>query len=183
MSGLVTMTPGTPLDYSGKSAVINANGGVDFEDITVLRLDDVFTPNFDNYRIVINATSTAGVNVAMRMAGSENVDAGTHYTEQSLNVDGSSPTGARNTKTSFSLLNVHSKQMAGCEAHVYGPRLLQPTAIRTVKVSDYNDAYITDTAGTHAPVPDPNVGYDGFVINTLSATTITGNIIVMGYAE
>ncbi len=73
--------------------------------------------------------------------------------------------------------------MAGCEAHVYGPRLLQPTALRTVKVSDYNNAYITESAGTHAPVPDPNVGYDGFSIDTLSATTITGNVIVMGYAE
>lgn len=178
--GLVIMTP-TSVDHSGTSASINADGGVDFTAATSLSLNNVFTLSYDNYLIVVRSVASAGVNIGMRMRGSGADDSGANYTYQVLNADGAStPSGARST--SQTKINVHATygtQRAGSNVHVYGPRLVQPTAVRSVSAPDYLSAYITDVAGTH----NQSVGYDGFTLITGSATTFTGNIAVFGYEE
>ena len=176
--GLISMTP-TSIAYSGTSASINADGGVDFSAVTSLSFTNVFTTAYDNYLIVINSIASAGVNIGMRMRGSGADDAGTNYTYQVLNAS-TSVSGARST--SQTRINVHATygvQSAGSHVHVYGPRLVQPTAVRSVSAPDYNSAYITDAAGTH----NQTVGYDGFTLFTGSAITFTGTVHVFGYEE
>lgn len=174
--GMVLLKP-TSVDHSGTSASIGANGQVTFTAVTSLSLNGVFTTAYDNYLIVVRSVASAGVNIGMRMRGSGADDSGANYTYQVLNADSTSVTGARSTsQTRIPVHSTYGTQRAGDNVHVYGPRLVQPTAVRSVSAADYLSAFITDVAGTH----NQSVGYDGFTLITGSAITFTGALQVYG---
>jgi hypothetical protein len=176
--GLVSMAP-TSIAYSGTSAGINADGGVDFTAVTSLSLNGVFTSDYDNYLIVQNGVANTGVNFSLRLraSGSDNSTASS-YTVQRLDVNG---TGIQSSRASLNYTNfaqVYSTNGNGTITHVYGPFLAQPTALRTVNESSESGAAIYDLAITH----NQSTSYDGFTIYT-SGATVTGNIHVFGYEE
>jgi len=86
MSGLVTMPP-TSIDHVGTSASINANGGVDFEGVTSLSLNGVFTGDYDNYLMIVGAINdtTGNVTLGTQLSVAGIADATVNaYTAQSL---------------------------------------------------------------------------------------------------
>lgn len=178
--GLVTMTPTSiVVAGAGSSASINSDGGVDFTSATDLSLNGVFASGFDNYLMVIRWSSTSGGNVAVKLRASGTDATGSNYTYQTLIADGSAtPSGARySSETSWlRLMHTDTAQRVGFNVHFYGPFLAQPTAARSVSVSDYLSAFIRDTAGTHSL----STAYDGV---TISGGVLTGNVVVFGYEE
>jgi hypothetical protein len=181
MDGLVTMTP-TSIDHVGTSASINANGGVDFEGVTSLSLNGVFTggdDGFDNYRVVINFIKDAGISADMQMAlRASGADATSNFTSQRLRARDVNVDGIRTNDSRFGDLGATSLY-SGLEAHFYGPGLGQPTAIRTFSSAGRDNASLYDYAQTHSL----DTSYDGFTIYSSNAESFTGNLIVMGYAE
>lgn len=178
MDGLVTMTPSS-IDHVGTSASINANGGVDFEGVTSLSLNGVFTGNHDNYLVMLNVVATvdgSGVRFYLRASASGSDATGSDYADQSLVADNTPPYGHRYESQTSGRITLTGTTEAGCYWHIYGPYLAQPTATRSTTASSSKTATISDYAATHSL----STSYDGF---TLFNGTLTGNLIVMGYAE
>jgi hypothetical protein len=180
--GLVSMAP-TSIAYSGTSAGINADGGVDFSAVTSLSLNGVFTSDYDNYLIVANhypASSGMNIQIRWRASGTDNSTASS-YTLQYMVASGSDPIYAGRSsedKGYFSFTAATGAGRNGNHTHVYGPCLAQPTAWRTVTASSWNTAETSDLANTH----NQSTSYDGFTIYVASSS-ITGNIHVFGYEE
>jgi hypothetical protein len=184
MSGLVTMTP-TSIEHVGTSASINANGGVDFEGVTSLSLNGVFTggdDGFDNYVIYLSGGDVSvdtDIKAKLRSNGLNTAD--TKYTRQNMNAQDASVNGSRRTSEDAGSIGVFRAAVPpnAIEAHFYGPALDQPTAWRIVTVTSGNGAEIMDRALTHSE----GASYDGFTIYPEQNISMTGNLIVMGYAE
>jgi hypothetical protein len=174
--GLVSMAP-TSIAYSGTSAGINADGGVDFSAVTSLSLNGVFTSDYDNYLIVFQATAGETVYFRMRASGTDNSTASS-YVRQQLSANSTTVSGTRITDNQGAAFNVAGTLTAGSFFHIYGPYLAQPTATRSVNAWDSNSARINDVAGTH----NQSTSYDGITF-TSSPTAMTGNIHVFGYEE
>lgn len=174
--GLVSMTP-TSIAYSGTSAGINADGGVDFSAVTSLSLNGVFTSDYDNYLVVLDndGASLDAFYTRLRASGTD-ASAG-NYTYQRLSAGSTSVSGARSSsQTNWRMGNLDSSQY-GDTWHLYGPYLAQPTAYRVVNASPYSGATLNDFAGTHSL----STSYDG--ITLYSATAFTGTVHVFGYEE
>jgi hypothetical protein len=175
--GLISMAP-TSIAYSGTSAGINADGGVDFSAVTSLSLNGVFTSDYDNYLVIAQWTSSsAGAFVELRFRLSGTDATGSNYTYQALEANSTSVAGARVTDT-YGRSARGSTARTGYSWHIYGPALAQPTAYRSVSGSDFNSAYLLDYAGTHSL----STAYDGITYYP-SAGNITGNVHVFGYEE
>lgn len=181
MSGLVTMTP-TSIDHVGTSASINANGGVDFEGVTSLSLNGVFKggdDGFDNYVVMLSGTvSAGGAYVAHRYLSQGLPALGSDYTYEYLEAEGGNVTSVRTSKDHARFAGFNAPLIQGVTLNLYGPSLGSPTAWRSVTHNSYGSAAISDYAGTHSL----SESYDGLTIFPASST-ITGNVIVMGYAE
>jgi hypothetical protein len=177
MSGLVTMTP-TSIDHVGTSASINANGGVDFENISELKLNGVFTPDFDNYVMYATVQTGQAQNLLFNYtSGGVEEDTNT-YTFQVLYGSNTAVDGVRWTRTYGHLFYIDTNMRSGTEAHFYGPALGKPTAARSTSAVSTVGAYLEDQAITHS-VAQP---FDGIKL-WIGGNTFTGNLIVMGYAE
>jgi hypothetical protein len=178
--GLVSMAP-TSIAYSGTSAGINADGGVDFSAVTSLSLNGVFTSAYDNYLVVFGPIAgSTGVNVFMRYraSGSDNSTASS-YTYQLLQANSTFTNGAFRESQSYQrIADPSATQRSGYSYHIYGPYLAQPTAFRCTSIRDYSSATIDDWAGTH----NQSTSYDGFTIYVASGN-FTGTIHVFGYEE
>lgn len=176
--GLISMTP-TSIAYSGTSASINADGGVDFSAVTSLSLNGVFMGDYDNYVVAMqfDATGGAALLCRYRLSGTD-ASGATDYTRQRIDVDGTSVTGARTSSSSFFCAS-HDTMANGSHLYIYGPALAQPTAARSVVVGSSSGAYINDTASTH----NQSTAYDGFTLIVQGGDNITGTVHVFGYEE
>lgn len=177
--GLIIMEP-TSIAYSGTSASINDNGGVDFSSVTSLSLDGVFTSDYGNYLVVAELqgdVTGAYLQARLRAAGTDNSTASS-YVRQRLDANNTTIQSDNITGNLTHILRELSAITSGCELYVYGPALIQPTAMRSVTVGGRNGGWISDLATTH----NQSVSYDGFTIYPTSGI-ITGNVQVFGYGE
>jgi hypothetical protein len=176
--GLVSMAP-TSIAYSGTSAGINADGGVDFSAVTSLSLNGVFTSDYDNYLIVVRKVSSVATGVQGRLRLSGTDATATNYTFQLLRADGSAVSGQRfTTQDHVRVFGGGTALRDGGSLQVYGPALAQPTAFRSTTVDSYLNANLDDLAGTHSL----STAYDGISFIPASGD-ITGNVHVFGYEE
>lgn len=177
--GLISMTP-TSIAYSGTSAGINADGGVDFTAVTELSLNGVFTGDYDNYLVIFGDVATSHNNLGMRLRASGSDATGSNYSYQTLYANSSfTPGGERYTSQTIWERMFASSSIADVQPlHIYGPALAQPTAARSISGIGYAGAYIRDCAGMHSL----STSYDGFTLITYSFT-MSGTVHVFGYEE
>ena len=176
-NGLIILTP-TSIAYTGTSATISANGSVSFTACSALRLDGVFSADYDNYIVVSRHSATADVSMRLRFSvgGTEDATASS-YVYQYLLADSTTLDAARGATTYGYLGSRGNTQRAGSITTIYGPYLTQPTAYRSVYADDYNSASVTDFVGTH----NQSTSYDGFGWHTGNASyTFTGRVAVYG---
>jgi hypothetical protein len=90
-NGLVVMTPTSVAKTgTGSTATINSDGSVVFDLCTTLSLNGVFTSSYDNYMIVMRATTSLAwpyFNSRLRASGTDNTTASS-YTNQYLTANG-----------------------------------------------------------------------------------------------
>ena len=177
-NGLILITP-TSVDKTGtgSSATVSANGSVSFSACETLRLNGVFSADYDNYMIVSRYSGTADVQMRLRFSvgGTENSTASS-YVYQYWFADSTSVSAERTTTNYGNMGARGNTQRAGTIMTVYGPYLAQPTAYRTVYADDYLSAAVTDFAGTH----NQSTSYDGFGWHTGGAFTFSGRVAVYG---
>lgn len=175
-NGLHLITP-TSIAYTGTSASISANGSVSFSAVSTLSLNGVFSADYDNYVMMfwgISSASPATVYGRYRASGTDDATASS-YTRQFLYATGTSVGGLRSSADYLAEVMRCYSVMTGCQMSVYGPYLAQPTAFRSVTVSDNSGAYIVDHAVTH----NQSTSYDGFTLYP-NTGTISGRIAVYG---
>jgi hypothetical protein len=178
--GLVSMKP-TSISWSGTTAGINADGGVDFTAVTSLSLNGVFTSDYDNYLIVIRAsTSATPMRVYWRLRTSGTDATGSNYTNQQLEAYSTTVAASRQTNQDKAshVIYAGGTSWQNYHHHFYGPALAQPTASRNISHFD-SGISIADTAWTHSL----STAYDGVTMLTGTADTFTGNVHVFGYEE
>lgn len=180
-NGLVVMTP-TSVAKTGASstATINADGSVTFGSCETLSLNGVFTSDYDNYMVTVRGNSTTDTSwyIRFRDTGS---DSSTGYVEQRIEANGTSVVARRDQigGTYGWILASYNTQESGSTVYIFGPKLVQPTAYRSVSVSDYADAFMRDYAGTHSVSND----YDGMTIIGQSSVPLTGLVTVFGFNQ
>lgn len=179
--GLVSMTP-TSISYSGTSATINTNGGVDFTAVTTLSLNGVFTSDYGNYLMVIThefSENSILLQCRLRVSGTD--ASGTNYTYQRLFAGNNNIISGRTTSSTVANIGRSSYATGipgGDNVYVYGPALAQPTAFRNVNVSPEGGAVIEDSASTHSL----STAYDGITLLP-NGGSISGTVHVFGYEE
>jgi hypothetical protein len=178
-NGLVVMTPSS-IAYSGTSASINADGSVDFSAVTELRLNGVFTSDYDNYMITWRGTTSVSSGIFARLSvGGVDNSTTSSYTRQYIDVDGATITAARASYSFFaSPIASAAVQRAGSTMYLFGPYLAQPTALRSVNAHDASSAYFFDGAFTH----NQSTSYDGIYIYPPSGN-MTGLLTVAGWVQ
>ena len=160
---------------TGNSSSIGANGSVTFSSCATLSLNGVFTSDYDNYMVVVRATTDqASVNVygRLRLSGT---DAATNYTYQYLSAGSTTITAGRSSFTYWIPTALSSTTRNGFTDYIFGPGLAQPTAFRCVAVYSESSAAINDIANTHSTA----TAYDGFTYSVPTGT-FTGLISVYG---
>lgn len=179
-NGIVLIKPSSVAKTGASStATINAGGSVTFGLCDTLSLNDVFSSAYDNYIIDIRHTGSNDTYVRMRfrLSGTDNSTANSYVVQK---LEGSSTTvaGSRTTSTETYAAYPSNAQRGGDQIFLYGPALAQPTAGRSVNVSGYLSATITDFAWTH----NQSTAYDGLTIYP-GAGTFTGLIKVYGLVK
>lgn len=179
--GLISMTP-TSIAYSGTSAGINADGGVDFSGIFELELRGVFSTNYENYVLVINNTCTGERTIVSQLMSGTTRDSALNYANQALFGNGGSVTGTRSTGAggfNIAFAGGSGTLTGGSHIMIYGPYLSQPTVFRSVISRPTSGAVTDERCGTNSS----SSSYDGIYLSINSADTMTGTIHVFGYEE
>jgi hypothetical protein len=177
VGGLVQIVPSSVAVGSGSGSA-NANGRVTFTGASSVSLNDVFTSTYNNYKILIRATSaTSLVALSMRLRVSGTDNSSSNYTAQRLVIDGTTLTGQRPaTTTEWGCGSMDSTVQNPVTIELFNPFETRNTVI----VSDQchtitgNIVKIIATGGTTV-----TTSYTGFTI--FCAQNITGEISVYGY--
>lgn len=171
--GLRIVTP-TSIANSGGSA--SASGGaVSFTTVSSVSLNGVFTSAYENYRILIDATSSADIVVNGRFRASGTDASGSNYNRQSAGFFNTSSFIGRTT--SANVLNICSPNGAfNCVMDIFKPQLAVDT--RAILLSGTTSTSPSAEFITHNH--NVSTAYDGFTILT-SSGTITGTLRVYGY--
>lgn len=174
--GLALMSPSSIANTGGTASA--SGGTVTFNAVTVLSLNGVFTSAFQNYRIVMEYSASAGntLNARLRQAGTDNSGAG-NYVNQQFFASGTGSGAARSSgATNFWLGEYSSTQRCALSADIYSPQLATPTNLFSLVQYSGNSAAIEIFAGTH----NQSTSYDGLTLLPVSGT-IEGTVRIYGY--
>jgi hypothetical protein len=154
-------------------------GTTSFSAVSQQNVTSVFSANYTNYRIVLNAIgSTTAQNVTVRVLSGTTANSATNYRRQIANFTSTTSDPSRATgETSWRLGRVYStaKQMAW--ADMYFPFETANTQFWSFST---NDVAANIVWTSEASSLDVTTSYDGFQLN-VAAGTITGSVSVYGY--
>ena len=143
-----------------------------FSAVASISLDNVFTGDYDNYRIIVPVlvSEIASLELRMRLSGT---DATTNYERQRLTAESTTVTASRASRASMDL-TTHYTGYGLTTLEIASPYLARATNIMSLSINSqpstrwYGGQHTTATA------------YDGFTIYPGDGT-ITGTISVYGY--
>lgn len=179
-SGLVPIIPST-VNYSGGTATANSLGEISFSAVTSISLNDVFSSEFTNYKIITNSFSatTSGTNINMRYrsAGTDNSSA--NYAMGGIQVNLNTTGGVgQSGGTSFRIVNgAGGIARNGFTLDVHSPADADLRTPAEWIGSGFNtDNQLLVASGVY----NAAAAFDGFTIFP-SAGNITGKIQIFGY--
>ena len=146
-----------------------------FTAVSSVSLNNVFTSDYENYRIVLSRNSSAGDYLSMRLRSSGVDTTSADYDYIRVFVYGSGTVaGFRGlSDTSWSLGYYPTVRIGNCSADIYGPNLAASSQYAATGGSGQE---LTTLMGEL----DLATSYDGFTLIP-SAGNMTGNISVYGY--
>ena len=175
-TGLNLIIPSTIANTSG-TASIGTNGTVSFSSASAISLNDVFSTTYDDYRIIIVASSAvAGTDLTLRVrvSGSD-LSTGT-YTYNRIIGDGGTLNSARSSaQTSIRCGNTTLSEETSYIIDVVNPFLTKRTVF-TINNSNQGGGAAQDMT---AAVVTNATSYTGFTI--LAGNNFTGRLSVYGY--
>ena len=160
--------------------VVAGSGGLtlideeSFSAVSSVSLNNVFSPTYQNYKILINLAGSTDSNIVLKMRLS-GTDATTNYQWQVLNVSSTSVTAVRVTAQSTYAVSDTSTQKSSHDIDMFSPAQSSATNIHVLSNGRTNPTLYTNV-GQHTTA----TAYDGFTLAVISGT-ITGTIRVYGY--
>ena len=173
-------------DDGGKWVEIGASSGepdaglvhintTTFSAVSSVSIDDVFTSDYENYLILIRASSApAMVQLRMRAAGTD--ASGSNYTYQEDLSNGSTITTSRVTNAANYPLGTNNG-MEATSLYVFSPQVSVPTIFHMNSFDSAGHALWRKNIGQHTL----STSYDGF--SFISAAAATGTIRIYGYSN
>jgi hypothetical protein len=148
-----------------------------FSAVSSVTFDNIFTSDYTNYRIIVQATATAGapqLNLTLRASGTASVS---NYSFNSLSIAGATLTGSSATAQSSWASGLLTTTAGFYVIDLINPQVAARTAGTVMSNQGVNQqSYLYFLAHTTA------TAYDGFGF-TPASSTITGTYTVYGYGE
>jgi hypothetical protein len=176
-NGLVVQTP-TTINVSG-TATIEANGSVSFSAITLLRLNGVFTADYDNYMITWSGTSSGNTNMGFRFSKGGSDNSSSTYLRRYVTAQSTSTYVYDGTYSQFYMLGSGGTWVNGQTAYIFRPQVNVTSAVLVQGVYDGGATYYSDFNGLHLVVDQ----FDGFSLAPTGGHTVTGSITVFGFNQ
>ena len=174
-AGLAKIVPSSVAVGSGTGSA-NTLGTVTFSGCSSVSLNNCFSSNYENYRIIMQISSTASIQILVRLRanGTDNTTASSYaWNTSAQQGDGLHTQTNADDKWSLTYFSQASDRFA--IADIARPYL----AVNTELLSSSNQSNaLMLSSGTKA---DTNV-YDGFTVYA-SSGTISGAISVYGYTK
>jgi hypothetical protein len=150
-----------------------------FSAVSSISVNDVFSTNFDHYRIICNAvgTNTGQLQMRMRVSGTDNSSA--NYTQQFITADSGSIGGSRVINdTRWYVGRTKNTMHLPFVGDVFNPF----ATARTTMTNQYPDNIDSDTINTtqNWSALEVTTSYTGFTV-LAEFGTITGSVSVFGY--
>jgi hypothetical protein len=140
-------------------------------------INDVFSSEFDNYKVVITTDLTSGTQsflLRYRVAGADNSTA--NYTYQLLDAAATSITASRiNSASSHGIGTLSAGSPNATELTIYNPNRAERTVYQSYHMGAISNAYIRFDSGVFTATTQ----FTGFTIFPASST-ITGRLQVYG---
>jgi hypothetical protein len=178
-------TLGDAIDASMNTALGTKKAGIvllnttSFSAVASQSINDVFSTTYDNYKFIINATSSgnAAIQLRYRVAGADNSTASS-YISQAIYADNTPVASGRLTSDKATLGDFATTFKNTISGEIFDPFLTVPTRIQTFNNWSLNNASWQSYMGFH----NQSTSYTGFTIYPASGT-ITGSISVFAYAK
>lgn len=147
-----------------------------FSAVSSVSLNDVFTSDYDYYRIILSgvSTSSSDTNLRLRASGTD-ATGGSDYSYQILNGTSSS-LSAGSSVTSLWNVGVDSNNRFNLAMDIFDPFLSVKTSFSSMSARGGQRIHIS--GGYH----NLTTSYDGFTLSD-NAGTMTGTIRVYGYSN
>jgi hypothetical protein len=178
--GLVPVVP-TSVSISGGSATVNALGEISFSGTTALTLNNIFTSQYRNYRIIIGSiqpsTGQPGIQMRFTNSGGTPETTAKYYAGGNIVFGGSSV--QHNVETGTDLL-IHNATQTVYNSITLEIREPQVTDITKYQVN-YSGYANVNRNGYIGGFYDAGTQFAGIQIYASTGTQITGNVIVYGY--
>lgn len=173
--GMVLINP-TSIANSSGTATLGTDGQVSFSSISTVSMNGIFNADFDNYVANIHVTgASTNIGVSMRVRASGTDDStSSSYTMQQLAAASSTITGTRTTDNK-GYWNEITATPSGAQLLIYGPYLTQPTAFRSITISQSAEVQLRDYATIH----NQSNSYDGLTLIG-NGGTFSGTIQIYG---
>jgi len=148
-----------------------------FSAVSSVSVDDVFSSEYENYRLILDTTSTANVewSLRLRVSGADNSTANSYVT-QKLTASASTVSGSRTTHDNWSFGEHQNVQGNGHDAIIWRPFAAEKTSFWNNTAATASNAYLSIRTGTH----NQATSYDGFTIYQASGT-FSGTLRIYGY--
>lgn len=169
---------------TGSSFKILGIGGISFTSCVTLTINNIFTKEFDNYKIIVNIESTsAAIQPQLRYTTNGAANSATNYIRAGIYANSATPTiGANSSAGSVIVLGV-SNGTRNITAQIDFMRPAYgyfPLALHTSSASDNST-----NVGIHQEATQYNSGtitFDGIqLLNNTGTASMTGNVKVYGY--
>jgi hypothetical protein len=178
-AGLTLITPTSIANTSG-TASIGANGTVSFSGASSISLNGVFSSTYDNYRIIVNVTSSSTnfdpLWLRMRSGTTDNSSSNYRWQQRYFAYGGSGGDGTTTTGTGFALASVDTGTTSigmKVSADVIGPFVTSNTSY-SYQGTQYSYGFYGNGIMT------VSTSYDGCSIVPNSGN-VTGTLSVYGY--
>jgi hypothetical protein len=165
-----------PTSVAGSGVSVSSSGKVTFTSTGAISINGCFTSTYDNYLIVLSASSAADVVAEFRLRLSGSDASALDYTIQYLQANGSTVDGFR-AADNEGISGYLGTSTNGTHMYLYGPALAQPTVSRVVNVASTSGARFMDAVTTHSL----STSYDG--ITFLSSQNLTGSLTIYGLSQ
>lgn len=148
-----------------------------FSAASTVSMNNVFSANYDIYRIMIDITTSALVNVNLRFRASGTDASGSNYFTQQIYAGGTSLTAAKlSSQTTYKIGTANTTLANRFRLDIFEPFKAEATGIMSDCIVSTNTGEIEQLYGNH----NVTTSYDGVTIYPGSGT-MTGIIRVYGY--
>jgi hypothetical protein len=179
-TGLVPIVAPT-VNFSGGTATANTAGEVTFTGVTSISLNNVFSADYTNYKVIISkglVASSINAELSMRLRNSGTNRTSSYYMNGVLQLGSAAPAASQISNTDrYVIGNLANSNYNSASLEFHSPSdASSRTSFNNIFYGLSGSVLYLSNAGIH----DVAQAHDGFTI-TVGAGNITGAVAIYGY--